>query len=80
MTLIHAGIQRATTLSCFLATDVSNAFVALSARMLAPDLRIIACVRRPGACRQLRSAGADLVIDPYKRELFGVRRVNSVGM
>ena len=39
-----------------------------------------ACVRRPGACMQLRSAGADLVIDPYKRELFGVRRVNSVGM
>ena len=62
--LIQAGIQRATTLSCFLATDVSNAFVALSARMLAPDLRIIACTRCPGACMQLRSAGADHVIDP----------------
>ena len=67
--LIQAGIRRATTLSCFLPTDVSNAFVALSARMLAPNLWIIACVRRPGVCKQLRSAGADHIIDAYEREL-----------
>ena len=72
--LIQAGIQRATTLVCFLPTDVNNAFVALSARMLAPDLRIIACVRRPGACKQLRSAGADHVIDPYEREVEKIAR------
>ena len=72
--LLQAGVRQTATLTCLLPTDVGNAFVALSARMLAPDLRIIACARRPGARKQLTSAGADHVISPHKSEIKKIAR------
>ena len=72
--LLQAGVRQAATLTCLLPTDVGNAFVALSARMLAPDLRIIACARRPEARKQFTSAGADHVIGPCKSEIKKIAR------
>jgi voltage-gated potassium channel len=56
---------------CLLKEDSENVFLAISARALAPDLRIVAVCQAPEAAPKLLAAGADKVVDPY--EISGAR-------
>lgn len=63
--LIEAGIKRARGLSSCLPTDADNVFVVLSARVLNPDLKIIARSNSLESAHKLRIAGADQIMNPY---------------
>jgi len=56
---------------CLLGEDSENVFLAISARALAPALRIVAVCQVPEAAPKLLAAGADKVVDPY--EISGAR-------
>lgn len=56
---------------CLLTEDSENVFLAISARALAPRLRIVAVCQAPEAAPKLLAAGADKVVDPY--EISGAR-------
>jgi voltage-gated potassium channel len=56
---------------CLFAEDSENVFLAISARALAPKLRIVAVCQAPAAAPKLLAAGADKVVDPY--EISGAR-------
>lgn len=56
---------------CLLTEDSENVFLAISARALAPNLRIVAVCQAPEAAPKLLAAGADKVVDPY--EISGAR-------
>ena len=56
---------------CLLKEDSENVFLAISARALAPELRIVAVCQAPEAAPKLLAAGADKVVDPY--EISGAR-------
>jgi len=64
-TLIEAGILRCRSLVAALPNDASNLYVVLSARSIAPAIRLIARSDSEEAERKLRQAGADRVISPY---------------
>lgn len=63
--LIRVGIHRARGLIAAVSTDAENVYTVLSARVLRPDLFIIARVESEDAEAKLRRAGADRVISPY---------------
>lgn len=71
-TLKQAGIERAKTLVVALQGDAENVFLTLTARNLAPDLRIIARGELPATEKKLRQAGADQVVLPA---VIGARRM-----
>jgi len=50
---------------CLLREDSENVFLAISARAIDPDARIVAVCREPEASGKLLAAGADKVVDPY---------------
>lgn len=56
---------------CLLTEDSENVFLAISARAIAPELRIVAVCQAPEAAPKLLAAGADKVVDPY--EISGAR-------
>ncbi len=56
---------------CLLKEDSENVFLAISARAIAPSLRIVAVCQAPEAAPKLLAAGADKVVDPY--EISGAR-------
>jgi voltage-gated potassium channel len=56
---------------CLLGEDSENVFLAISARALDPNLRIVAVCQSPAAAAKLLAAGADKVVDPY--EISGAR-------
>lgn len=56
---------------CLLTEDSENVFLAISARALDPQLRIVAVCQAPEAAPKLLAAGADKVVDPY--EISGAR-------
>ena len=56
---------------CLLKEDSENVFLAISARAIAPKLRIVAVCQAPEAAPKLLAAGADKVVDPY--EISGAR-------
>lgn len=56
---------------CLLTEDSENVFLAITARAIAPHLRIIAVCQAPEAAPKLLAAGADKVVDPY--EISGAR-------
>ncbi len=56
---------------CLFAEDSENVFLAISARALDPQLRIVAVCQAPPAAPKLLAAGADKVVDPY--EISGAR-------
>jgi voltage-gated potassium channel len=56
---------------CLFAEDSENVFLAISARALDPELRIVAVCQAPQAAPKLLAAGADKVVDPY--EISGAR-------
>jgi voltage-gated potassium channel len=63
--LSRAGIHRARGLITAVGTDAENVFTVLTARVMRPDLFIIARVESDDAEHKLRRAGADRVISPY---------------
>jgi voltage-gated potassium channel len=64
-TLIEAGIHRCRALVAALPNDAANVYVVLSARAIAPRIRLIARSDSEEAERKLRQAGADQVVSPY---------------
>jgi voltage-gated potassium channel len=63
--LTRAGIARARGLIAAVGTDAENVYTVLTARVMRPDLFIIARVESDDAEHKLRRAGADRVISPY---------------
>lgn len=51
---------------CFFPDDSENVFLTISARALAPTLKIVSVVESPESADKLRAAGADKIIDPYE--------------
>ena len=66
LALATAGIHRARGLIAAVGTDAENVFTVLTARVMRPDLFIIARVESDDAEHKLRRAGADRVISPYQ--------------
>jgi voltage-gated potassium channel len=64
--LVRAGLLRAKALIAALATDIDNVFLVLTARQLAPPLKIIARAGSEAAKNKLTAAGADTVEAPYE--------------
>jgi voltage-gated potassium channel len=50
---------------CLLREDSENVFLAITARAIDPEARIVAICREPEASSKLLAAGADKVVDPY---------------
>jgi len=76
-TLQAAGIERARGLVTAVDDDADNIYVTLSARVLKPDLFIVARANAEDAERKIRLAGANRVISPYT---IGGRRMASMAM
>jgi len=74
-TLRAAQIERARGLITAVDSDADNIYVTLSARVLRPDLFIVARANRDDAEPKLRLAGANRVISPYT---IGGRRMASL--
>jgi voltage-gated potassium channel len=64
--LLQAGIKRAAAVIACVDSDAENIYVALSARELRADIKVIARASADDAERKLIRAGADQVISPYK--------------
>jgi voltage-gated potassium channel len=64
--LKRVGIDRARGLIAVVGTDAENVYAILSARVLRPDLFIIARAETDDATVKLKRAGADRVISPYQ--------------
>ena len=76
-TLRAAGIERARGLVTAVDDDADNIYVTLSARVLKPDLFIVARANAEDAESKIRLAGANRVISPYT---IGGRRMASLAM
>ena len=63
--LIQAGVQRARGLVAVLDTDADNVLVVLTARVLNPNVLIVARATSEVAEDKLLRAGADRVVSPY---------------
>jgi len=63
--LRRVGIDRARGLIAAVGTDAENVYTVLTARVMRPDLFIIARVESDDAEHKLKRAGADRVISPY---------------
>jgi voltage-gated potassium channel len=63
------------TIFCMFVEDAQNVFVTLSARALAPKLRILCIADTQGSGQKLLAAGATKVVDPY--EITG-NRINDI--
>ncbi|MDA8141544.1 MAG: potassium channel protein [Desulfobacteraceae bacterium] len=68
--LLKAGIQQAKALVAALATDTENVFLVLTARQLAPKIKIIARAGTEAAKSKLKTAGADIVEAPYENGAY----------
>lgn len=60
-----ASIDRAKGLIACVDSDADNVFVTLSARVIAPDLRIVSRASSEESRKKLEKAGADRVVSPY---------------
>jgi len=76
-TLKAAGVERARGLVTAVDNDADNLYVTLSARVLKPDLFIVARANGADAEPKLRLAGANRVVSPYT---IGGRRLASLAM
>lgn len=63
-TLRAAGIDRAAGLCATVSSDKDNLLVTITARMLRPQLRIVARCVEKRAIEKMRKAGADAVVSP----------------
>lgn len=64
-TLGQAGVARAKALIAAIDSDSENVFVTLSARVLNPNLLIVARAGSEATVKKLERAGADHVVTPY---------------
>jgi voltage-gated potassium channel len=64
--LIRLGVERARGLIAAVGTDAQNVYIVLTARVLRPDLYIIARAETEDAGRKLLKAGANRVLSPYR--------------
>ena len=64
--LKRAGIEKARGLIAVVGTDAENVYTVLSARVLRPDLFIIARAESEDATLKMKRAGADRVVSPYQ--------------
>lgn len=71
-TLLKAGIQRARGIITALSNDADNVYVALTARSLNSNIKIVSRATRPEAEEKLKRAGAHSVIYP---SLMGARQM-----
>lgn len=76
-TLRAAGVDRARGLVAAVDSDEINIYVTLSARVLNPNVFIVARANRDDAESKLRLAGATRIISPYQ---MGGRRMASLAM
>lgn len=74
--LKNMGIERAKGLISVLPTDAENLYVVLSARVLNPNLLIVARAGEEGSEQKLLRAGADRVVSPY--HIGGLRIAHTV--
>lgn len=74
--LKEAGIERARGLISVLSTDAENLYVVLSARVLNPEMNIVARAGEEGSEQKLLRAGADRVVSPY--HIGGLRIAHSM--
>jgi voltage-gated potassium channel len=65
-TLKQLGIDRARGLVAAVGTDAENVYAVLTARVMKPDLFIIARAEGEESISKLKKAGADRVISPYR--------------
>ncbi len=63
--LVAAGIERASGLVAAVNTDTDNTFITLSARVLNPDVLVVARANSEETVAKLVRAGAHKVISPY---------------
>jgi voltage-gated potassium channel len=75
--LSAAGIDRARGLVTAIDSDAENIYVTLSARVLRPDIFIVARANRADSEPKLRLAGANRIISPYT---IGGHRMASLAM
>ncbi len=75
--LAAAAIDRARGLITAIDNDAENIYVTLSARVLRPDIFIVARANRADSEPKLRLAGANRIISPYT---IGGRRMASLAM
>lgn len=64
-TLYKAHIESARGIATVIGSDADNLFVVLSARLLAPHIKIISRAAEDNTIDKLRKAGADRVVSPY---------------
>ncbi len=64
-TLKEAGVERARGLASVLPDDADNVYVVLTARLLAPDLQIIARASDERVVAKLEKAGANRIVSLY---------------
>lgn len=74
--LKEAGIEKARGLISVLSTDAENLYVVLSARVLNPEMNIVARAGEEGSEQKLLRAGADRVVSPY--HIGGLRIAHSM--
>jgi voltage-gated potassium channel len=65
-TLKELGIDRARGLVAAVGTDAENVYAVLTARVIKPDLFIIARAEGEHSISKLKKAGADRVVSPYR--------------
>jgi len=63
--LKQAGIDRAQALATVLPTDADNVYIVLTARLLCPNLQIVARASSEKAVVKLQQAGATRVVSPF---------------
>lgn len=64
-TLVDAGIERARGLAVVLDSDADNLYVVLSARLIAPELQIIARATDENSAHKMEKAGANRVVSLF---------------
>ena len=74
--LREAGIDRAKALIAAVGADSANLYISLSARLLNPEMTLVARCEDEGAGAKLLKIGVDIVISPYLAS--GLRAVQSV--
>ena len=73
--LRRAGVERARGLTTVLPTDADNLYVVLSARLLAPNLQIVARASDERAVEKMQQAGATRVINPLSSGAIRMARL-----
>jgi len=74
--LLKAGIKRAKGLVAALATDTDNVFLILTAKQLAPHIKVMARASGRSSKMKFKAAGADFVESPY--EMGAVRMAQRI--